>query len=208
ARIPGLQDVSSDLQIKTPRISIVLDRDRAAALNLNWINVSNTLYDAFGPRLASTIYAPTNQYRVLLEMLPEYQKHADGLDMIYLKSDTGQLVPLKEVASLKPEAGPESIPHSGQLPSVSMSFALRPGTSLGEATDAIQEAAKATLPATITGTFTGTAKVFQDSLRNMGLLLTIAILVVYIVLGVLYESYVHPITILSGLPSAGLGALL
>jgi HAE1 family hydrophobic/amphiphilic exporter-1 len=208
ARIPGLQDVSSDLQIKTPRISIVLDRDRAAALNLNWVGISNTLYDAFGPRLASTIYAPTNQYRVMLEMLPEYQKHTDGLDMIYLKSDTGQLVPLKAVASLKPEAGPESIPHSGQLPSVSMSFALRPGTSLGQATDAIMEAARTNLPATITGTFTGTAKVFQDSLKNMGVLLTIAILVVYIVLGVLYESYIHPLTILSGLPSAGFGALL
>jgi hydrophobic/amphiphilic exporter-1 (mainly G- bacteria), HAE1 family len=208
ARIPGLQDVSSDLQIKTPRISIVLDRDRAAALNLNWIGISNTLYDAFGPRLASTIYAPTNQYRVLLEMLPEYQKYTDGLGMIYLKSDTGQLVPLKAVASLKPEAGPQSIPHSGQLPSVTMSFALRPGTSLGQATDAIMEAARSNLPATITGTFQGTAKVFQDSLKNMGVLLTVAILVVYIVLGVLYESYVHPLTILSGLPSAGFGALL
>jgi HAE1 family hydrophobic/amphiphilic exporter-1 len=208
ARIPGLVDVSSDLQIRTPRVNIVLDRDRAAALNLNWNNVSNTLYDAFGPRIASTIYSPVNQYRVLLEMNPEYQKFTDGLEMIYLKSDTGQLVPLKAVASLKTDAGPQSIPHSGQLPSVTISFALRPGTSLGEATDAIEEAAKQNLPATITGAFQGTAKVFQDSLKNMGVLLTVAILVVYIVLGVLYESYVHPLTILSGLPSAGFGALL
>ncbi len=208
SRLPGLLDVSSDLQIKTPRIDITVDRDRAAALNVNWMNIANALYDAFGPELASTIYAPTNQYRVLLEMLPGYQAHADGLSTIYFKSDTGELVPLNEVAKLVTTAGPQTIPHSGQLPSVTISFALRPGTSLGEATDEIQEAAKANLPPTITGAFQGTAKVFQDSMRNMGILLTVAILVVYIVLGVLYESYVHPLTILSGLPSAGFGALL
>jgi hydrophobe/amphiphile efflux-1 (HAE1) family protein len=208
ARLPGLLDVSSDLQIKNPRINIKVDRDRAAALNLNWINIANTLYDAFGPRLASTIYSPTNQYRVLLELMPDYQKHADGLSNIYFKSDTGELVPLNAVAKLVTDAGPQSIPHSGQLPSVTISFALKPGTSLGQATDEIEEVAKANLPATITGEFQGTAKVFQDSLKNMGILLTIAILVVYIVLGVLYESYVHPLTILSGLPSAGFGALL
>ncbi len=208
SRLPGLIEVSSDLQIKTPRVNITIDRDRAAALNLNWINISNTLYDAFGPRLSSTIYSPTNQYRVLLEMLPTYQQHTDGLDMIYLKSDTGQLVPLKAVANLKTDAGPQSIPHSGQLPSVTISFALRPGVSLGQATNEIEEAAKMSLPGSITGSFQGTAKVFQDSMQNMGVLLTVAILVVYIVLGVLYESYVHPLTILSGLPSAGFGALL
>jgi HAE1 family hydrophobic/amphiphilic exporter-1 len=208
SRLPGLQDVSSDLQIRTPRVNIVLDRDRAAALNLNWNTVSNTLYDAFGPRLASTIYAPTNQYRVLLEMDPQYQQHADGLKQIYLKSDTGQMVPLDAVAKLVTDAGPQSIPHSGQLPSVTISFALRPGTSLGQATDEIEAAAAQNLPATITGTFQGTAKVFQDSMKNMGVLLLVAIAVVYIVLGVLYESYVHPLTILSGLPSAGFGALL
>ena len=208
SRLPGLQDVSSDLQIRTPRVNIVLDRDRAAALNLNWSTVSNTLYDAFGPRLASTIYSPTNQFRVLLELDPQYQKHADGLKQIYLKSDTNQMVPLDAVAKLVTDAGPQSIPHSGQLPSVTISFALRPGTSLGQATDEIAEAAAQNLPATITGTFQGTAKVFQDSMKNMGVLLIVAIAVVYIVLGVLYESYVHPLTILSGLPSAGFGALL
>src|ERR1039457_3271978 len=208
ARLPGLQEVSSDLQIKSPRINIVLDRDRAAALGLNWNNISSVLYDAFGPQFSSTIYSPTNQYRVLLEMLPQYQEHTDGLEMIYLKSDSGQLVPLNAVAKLVSDAGPQSIPHSGQLPSVTISFALRPGTSLGQATDEIGEAAKANLPATITGTFQGTAKVFQDSMKNMGILLIVAIAVVYIVLGMLYESYVHPLTILSGLPSAGFGALL
>ncbi len=208
ARLPSLQEVSSDLQIKTPRVNIILDRDRAAALNLNWTNISSTLYDAFGPQFASTIYAPNNQYRVLLEMQRKYQEHTDGLDMIYLKSDTGKLVPLNAVASLKMDAGPQSIPHSGQLPSVTISFALKPGISLGQATSEIQEAARTNLPATITGTFQGTAKVFQDSMQNMGILLIVAIAVVYIVLGVLYESYVHPLTILSGLPSAGFGALL
>jgi HAE1 family hydrophobic/amphiphilic exporter-1 len=166
------------------------------------------LYDAFGPRFSSTIYAPTNQYRVLLEMLPEYQQHADGLSKIYLKSGTGQLVPLDSVAKLTSLAGPQTIPHSGQLPSVTISFALKPGTALGQATAEIEEAARQNLPATINASFQGTAAVFETSMQNMGLLIIVAILVVYIVLGVLYESYVHPLTILSGLPSAGFGALL
>jgi HAE1 family hydrophobic/amphiphilic exporter-1 len=207
-RIPGLTEVSSDLQIRNPTVNIVLDRDRAAALSVNWNSIAGSLYDAFGPQLSSTIYSPTNQYRVLLEMLPGYQRFTDGLKMIYLKSDTGLLVPLTAVTTLKETAGPQSIPHSGQLPSVTISFALKPGTSLGQATDEIQTAASNNLPATITGVFQGTAKVFQDSMRNMGILLILAIAVVYIVLGVLYESYVHPLTILSGLPSAGFGALL
>ncbi len=206
--VPGLAEVTSDLQIKNPRVNVILDRDRAAALNLNWNSIASTLYDAFGPQLSSTIYSPTNQYRVLLEMLPTYQRFTDGLKMIYLKSDSGQLVPLDAVAKLVEDAGPQTIPHSGQLPSVTLSFALKPGTSLGQATDDIQEVARNNLPATITGVFQGTAKVFQDSMKNMGILLVLAIAVVYIVLGVLYESYVHPITILSGLPSAGFGALL
>src|SRR5262249_7549945 len=163
---------------------------------VNWNSISSALYDAFGPQLASTIYSPTNQYRVLLEMLPTYQRFTDGLKMIYLKSDTGQLVPLTAVTKLQETAGPQSIPHSRQLPSVSISFALRPGTSLGQATDEIEAAARNALPATITAEFQGTAKVFQDSMRNMGILLILAIAVVYIVLGVLYESYVHPLTIL------------
>ncbi|HUK19128.1 MAG TPA: efflux RND transporter permease subunit [Bryobacteraceae bacterium] len=208
ARIPGLVEVNTDLQIRNPRVNVVLDRDRAAALSVNYSTVSQTLYDAFGPQLASTIYAPTNQYQVLLEMNPQYQMYTDGLKMLYVRADTGQLVPLNAVARLVEDAGPQSIPHSGQLPSVTLSFALRPGTSLGDATDAIGEIAKANLPATITGVFQGTAKVFQDSMQNMSVLLIVAIAVVYIVLGVLYESYVHPITILSGLPSAGFGALL
>ncbi|HYL77408.1 MAG TPA: efflux RND transporter permease subunit [Bryobacteraceae bacterium] len=208
ARIPGLVDVTSDLQIKNPQIEITIDRDRAASLGVDWRNIANSLYDAYGPQLVSTIYGENNQYRVLLEILPQYQTFDDSLKLLYLKSNAGILVPLQEVAHLRFMAGPMSIPHSGQLPSVTISFALKPGFALGQATDAIEEVAKNTLPATITGTFQGAAKVFQDSMRNMGLLLLIAILVVYIVLGVLYESYIHPLTILSGLPSAGFGALL
>jgi HAE1 family hydrophobic/amphiphilic exporter-1 len=208
AGLPGLVDVASDLQIKNPQVEIGIDRDRAAALGVQWLGIADSLYDAFGPQLVSTIYAPNNQYRVLSELLPRYQRHEDSLKQIYLKSDTGQMVPLGAIARFDLDAGPMTIPHSGQLPSVTISFGLRPGFSLGQATSEIEEAARLNLPPSITGTFQGTAKVFQDSMRNMGILLTIAILVVYIVLGMLYESYIHPLTILSGLPSAGLGALL
>jgi len=207
-RLPGLTDVISDLQIKNPQVRITIDRDRAAALGIDWNNISSMLYDAFGPELVSTIYGNNNQYRVLLELLPQYQRQEDSLKLLYLKANTGQLVPLDAVATLKLDAGPNSIPHSGQLPSVTISFGLRPGTSLGQATDEVEEIARQILPASITGTFQGSAKLFQDSMRNMGLLLMIAVLVVYIVLGILYESYIHPLTILSGLPSAGFGALL
>jgi hydrophobic/amphiphilic exporter-1 (mainly G- bacteria), HAE1 family len=206
--LPSLVDVVSDLQIRNPTIQITIDRDRAAALNVDWNNIANMLYDAFGPQLVSTIYGNNNQYRVLLEVLPQYQRQEDSLKLLYLKSNTGQLVPLDAIAKLKLRAGPASIPHSGQLPSVTISFGVRPGYSLGEATGEIEDAARAVLPGNITGAFQGNAKLFQDSMKNMGLLLMIAILVVYIVLGVLYESYIHPLTILSGLPSAGFGALL
>jgi HAE1 family hydrophobic/amphiphilic exporter-1 len=207
-RLPEVVDVTSDLQIRNPQIRIEVDRDRAAALDVDWDDVGGMLYDAFGPQLASTIYGSNNQYRVLLEVLPQYQRFEDSLKLLYLKSHSGPLVPLSAIARLHLDAGPNSIPHSGQLPSVTISFGLRPGYSLGQATDAIEEAAKANLPAAVTGAFQGSAKVFQDSMRNMGLLLLIATLVVYIVLGILYESYIQPLTILSGLPSAGFGALL
>src|SRR5579872_6192914 len=208
AGIPGLVDVVSDLQIKNPQAQITIDRDRAAAVGLHWQGVAGSLYDAFGPQLASIIYAPNNQYRVLLELLPQYQQHVDALILLYLRSSAGEMIPLDAISKVTMDAGPMTIPHSGQLPSVTLSFGLRPGFSLGEATTAIEKAAEENLSPGITGTFQGTAKVFKDSLRNMGLLLMIAILVVYIVLGMLYESYVHPVTILSGLPSAGFGALL
>jgi len=208
ARLPGLRDVTTDLQIKNPRVNLWIDRDRAAALGLNMAEIQSGLYDAYGPRWVSTIYAPSSQYRVLLELLPKYQEHSDSLSLLYFKSADGQLVPLASVAKLTTDAGPQTINHSGQLPAVTISFNLTPGTALGDAVSAIEGAAARSLPATFTTSFQGTAKAFQDSLRNLGILLTVAIMVVYIVLGVLYESYVHPLTILSGLPSAGFGALL
>ena len=208
ARLPGLQDVTTDLQIKNPRMNITIDRDRAAALQLNVAEIEGELYNAYGPSWATTMYLPTSQNRVLLELLPQYQGRPDSLPHLYFRSTSGNLVPLTSFARLTEDAGPLTINHSGQLPSVTVSFNLKPGVALGEAVAEIKEVGERNLPATITTTFQGEAKAFQDSLRNLGILLTVAIMVVYIVLGVLYESYVHPITILSGLPSAGFGALI
>jgi len=208
ARLPIVQDVTSDLQMRNPRLNILIDRDRAAALQVNALQIQAALYSAFGPRWASTIYAPNNQYRVLLELEPKYQEHADSLSMLYLKSADDRLVPLSSLAKISYDAGPLTINHSGQLPSVTVSFNLKPGVSLGEAVTQIGELAREILPASLQTSFQGTAKAFQDSLKNLSILLTVAIMVVYIVLGVLYESYVHPLTILSGLPAAGFGALL
>ena len=208
ARLPIVQDVTSDLQMRNPRLNILIDRDRAAALQVNALQIQGALYSAFGPRWASTIYAPTNQYRVLLELEPKYQEHADSLSMLYLKSADDRLVPLSSLAKIGYDAGPLTINHSGQLPSVTVSFNLKPGVSLGEAVTQIGDLAREILPASLQTSFQGTAKAFQDSLKNLSILLTVAIMVVYIVLGVLYESYVHPLTILSGLPAAGFGALL
>ncbi len=207
AKLPLVQDVTSDLQMRNPRVNVEIDRDRAASLQLNPLQVQGALYGAYGPRWTSTIYSPINQYRVLLELEPKYQEHPDSLNLLYLKSGDGNLVPLNSVAKIRYDAGPQTINHSGQLPSVTVSFNLKPGVSLGDAVEEISDAARQTLPANLNTSFQGTAKAFQDSLTNLGILLTVAIMVVYIVLGVLYESYVHPITILSGLPSAGFGAL-
>jgi HAE1 family hydrophobic/amphiphilic exporter-1 len=208
SKLTGLADVTTDLQVRNPRINIFIDRDQAAALQLNSMQVENALYDAFGPRWASTIYAPVNQYRVLLEIDPKYQEHADTLSKLYFRSNDGHLIPFESFVRLTEDAGPQTINHSGQLPSVTVSFSLKPGFSLGQAVDEVGDLATRVLPATMTTSFQGTAKAFQSSLQNLTLLLVVAIMVVYIVLGVLYESYIHPITILSGLPSAGMGALL
>ena len=208
AKLPLVQDVTTDLQMKSPRVMLQIDRDKAASLQLNAQQIEGALYDGYGPSWVSTIYGPTTQYRVLLEMDPKYQAHADSLSEIFLKSGTGALVPLNAIVKAKQDTGPQSISHTGQLPSVTISFNLRPGVSLGEAVNEIGDLAKRTLPPNFATSFTGTAKAFQSSLSNMGLLLILAIAVVYIVLGVLYESYIHPLTILSGIPAAGFGALL
>ncbi|PYT16802.1 MAG: acriflavine resistance protein B [Acidobacteria bacterium] len=203
-----VQDVTTDLQIKSPRVNIMVDRDLAARYQLNTTTIEQALYSAYGPKWTSTIYSPTNQYQVLMEIQQKYQEHADYLSKIYFKAPGGALVPLDSVVTLREDAMPQSINHSGQLPSVTISFNLKPGISLGQAVDRLGQVAARTLPDTVTTSFTGTARVFQSSLKNLSLLLTVAVLVVYIVLGVLYESYMHPLTILSGLPSAGVGALL
>ncbi len=206
--LPEVQDVATDLQIRSPRINLLIDRDRAASYHLDAAQIENALYSAFGPRIASTIYAPINQYHVLMEIQPKYQEHADYLSKLYFKSTSNQLVPLDVVAKLKEDAMAQSIAHTGQLPSVTLSFNLKKGVSLGQAVDAITDLSRRILPDTVTVNFTGSAATFQSSLKNLGLLLAVAIMVVYIVLGILYESYIHPLTILSGIPSAGVGALL
>ena len=207
--LPGLIDVTSDLQIAKPQITVDIDRNKAAALGVSAQAIENTLYDAYGQRQVSTIYAPNSQYWVVMELMPRYQTDASVLSLLYVRSSTGALVPLNSVATLRPTIGPLAINHLGQLPAVTLSFDLRPGVAIG---DAINEINRATLemqlPATITGIYQGTAKAFESSLRGMGILLILAIFVIYLVLGILYESFVHPLTILSGLPTAGFGALV
>jgi hydrophobic/amphiphilic exporter-1 (mainly G- bacteria), HAE1 family len=201
-------DVNTDLQIKSPRVNVVVDRDRAASLNLDVTSIENALYSGYGPKLSTTIYSATNQYEVLMEIQQKYQAYEDYLSKIYFHASTGALIPINEVVKVKEDAMAQSINHTSVLPSVTISFNTKQGVSLGEAVDRLGRVAMRTLPDTMRVSFTGTAQVFQDSLKNLTLLMIVAIGVVYIVLGVLYESYIHPITILSGLPSAGVGALL
>ncbi len=208
AKLPEVNDVSTDLQMKNPLMSVNIDRERAALYGLNARQIENALYSAYGPQLTSNIYTPAAQYQVLEEMKPKYQEWTEYLSKIYFKAGNGQLVPLDSLAKVVPSVGPQSIAHSGQLPSVTLSFNVKTGVSLGTAVDKVGELAKRVLPPNVTGSFSGNAQMFQDSLKNLTLLLVVAIGVVYIVLGVLYESYIHPLTILSGLPSAGAGALL
>jgi HAE1 family hydrophobic/amphiphilic exporter-1 len=207
-QLPGLQDVNTDLQINTPQINVDIDRKQASVVGVSIAQIQTALGDAFGTRQISTIYTSTNEYQVILEVKPEYQYDPAALGRLYVRSSTGNLIPLATVAKLSTGVGPAQVNHLGQLPSATISFNLRPGVSLSQATDEVQNLARQTLPATITTTFQGTAQVFQSSLQNLTLLLGVAILVIYLVLGLLYESFIHPFTILSGLPSAGMGALL
>jgi HAE1 family hydrophobic/amphiphilic exporter-1 len=206
--VSEVQDVSTDMEMKSPRIDLVINRDKSAMVGLNATTIQNALYDALGPKWSSTIYGNTAQYRVLIELDPKYQGAAESLQKVAFRAPSGALVPLESVVDFRETVGPQSINHSGQLPSVSVSFGLRPGVSLGAATEKVKAVADRILPPTITTSYEGQAKVFQQSMSNLALLLFVAIGVVYIVLGALYESYVHPLTILSGLPSAGLGALI
>jgi hydrophobic/amphiphilic exporter-1 (mainly G- bacteria), HAE1 family len=206
--ISQLQDVTSDLQIKNPQVTVSINRDKAAALNVDPRTLEDALYSAYGARQISTIYAPNNQYKVIMELEPQYALDPSALGMLYVHSKTGQLVPMSALASFKKEVGPLTVNHLGQLPAVTVSFNLKPGVALGDAITAVNSAATQLLPQTITTSLQGTAQAFQSSFAGLGVLLMMAILVIYIVLGILYESFIHPITILSGLPSAGVGALL
>jgi HAE1 family hydrophobic/amphiphilic exporter-1 len=206
--LPGIQDATSDLQIQSLLVNVSIDRDKASALGVTAQQVEEALYSAYGARQVSTILTPINQYRVILELEPQYQMDPSALSMLYIRSSSGQLVPLNAVANLSRGIGPLSVNHLGQLPSVTLSFNLKPGVALGDAVAGVDGIARATLPATISTGFQGAAQAFQASMKGLGILLIMAILVIYIILGILYESFIHPLTILSGLPSAGFGALL
>jgi HAE1 family hydrophobic/amphiphilic exporter-1 len=241
ADVEGLADLTSDLQVTSPQVNVEIDRDKAAALGVTANAIENAFYDAYGPRWVSTIYAPVNEYKVLLELAEQYQSDPAALSLLYFKATpaagtpaainaangsttgaatgttatapnpsgtNGIVVPLDTLAKATQVIGPQTVNHYGQLPAVTISFGLAPGASLGDVLTRVRNVATATLPEGVSGQFQGAAKAFQNSLSNLAVLLVIAIMVVYIVLGILYESYIHPLTILSGLPSAGFGALL
>ncbi len=243
ARVPGIEDLTSDLAVSSPQVDVQIDRDKAAALGVTANQIENAFYDAYGPRWVSTIYAPVNEYKVQLELAPQFQADPSALSLLYFKAapqggtgaaggagapglvsgvgggnpgglapnpnaSAGTVVPLDTLAKTTQVVGPQTVAHKGQLPAVTISFALQPGAALGTVLGHVAEVAAATLPEGVSGQFEGAAKAFESSLGNLAILLGIAIMVVYIVLGILYESYIHPLTILSGLPSAGFGALV
>jgi HAE1 family hydrophobic/amphiphilic exporter-1 len=241
--LEGIEDLTSDLEISSPQVNVEIDRDKAAALGVTASQIENAFYDAYGPRWVSTIYAPVNEYKVLLELAPEFQNDPSAMSLLYFKAtpaagaatgatavaatgaaatgaggalgagganatSAGTVVPLDTLAKTTQVVGPQTVNHHGQLPAVTISFGLAPGASLGDVLTRVQAIADKTLPDTVSGAFQGAAKAFESSLGNLAVLLVIAIMVVYIVLGILYESYIHPLTILSGLPSAAFGALV
>jgi HAE1 family hydrophobic/amphiphilic exporter-1 len=207
--LPELQDVTSDLQIASPQLMIAIDRDKATVLGVTADQIENALYSAYGSRQVSAIYAPSNEYQVILEVEPQYQRDPAALSLLHVRSASGRLIPLDTVARVQPHVGPLTVNHTGQLSSVTLSFNLRSGVALGDAIASVNAAVgNLGVPASITTSFQGTAQEFEKSLTGMWILLVMAVLVIYIVLGILYESFIHPLTILSGLPSAGVGALL
>ena len=207
--LPQLQDVYSDLRLASPRLSVHIDRNRALALGVTPDEIANTLYSAYGTRKVSTIVAASDQYDVLLEVLPKYQRDPNALSKLYIRTAGGKMVPLAAVMELSQTVAPLSVNHIGQLPAVNFQFNVKPGVSLDQATKVVSEAAREVgLPENMTFSYQGTAAAFQNSLRGLAILLVIALFVIYLVLGILYESFIHPITILSGLPAAGMGALI
>jgi HAE1 family hydrophobic/amphiphilic exporter-1 len=206
--LPGLTDVTSDLQIKNPQVQVAINRDRAASLGIDVTQIEEALYNAYGSRQISTILTPNNQYQVIMELLPEYQKDLSALNLLHVTGREGTAVPLGSLATVTPGTGPLTVNHSGQVPSVTLSFNLEEGVSLGTAVTEVEGAAREVLPSSISTAFSGTAQAFQEAQRGLLMLLILAIVVIYLVLGILYESFIHPLTILSGLPFAGFGALL
>jgi HAE1 family hydrophobic/amphiphilic exporter-1 len=206
--IPGLADVNTDLQIANPQVSVELDRDAAARYGVTPEQIEQALYNAYGSRQVSTIYTPNNEYWVILELLPEFQRDMAAVQMLYVRSRTGTLVPLASVTRTSRTLGPMLVNHTGQLPSVTISFNTKPGTALGDAVDQVDKAARGTFPEGVTAAFYGAAQAFKDTQKGLLALFVVAIFVIYIVLGILYESFVHPLTILSGIPFAAFGALL
>jgi HAE1 family hydrophobic/amphiphilic exporter-1 len=200
-------DVSSDLQLTNPQVNVAFDRDRMAALGLSADAVEGALFGAFGSRQIAQIYAPSNAYQVIMRLAPEYQRDPGALDLLSVRTGEGRQIPLSSVVLVTTGIGPLSVNHTGQLPSVTFSFNLSPGVALGDAVARVAETALSELPASIATRFQGSAQAFQESTRGLGVILVMAIFVIYVVLGILYESFIHPLTILSGLPAAGLGAL-
>ncbi|MDQ6700879.1 MAG: efflux RND transporter permease subunit, partial [Acidobacteriota bacterium] len=206
---PELKDANTDQQTKGLQMSLVINRDTASRLGLSSQRIDDALYDAFGQRQVSTIYMPLNQYHVVMEVDPKFQQSPNALKTIYIRSSTGAEVPLSQFAHFELTNTTLAVNHQGQFPAITLSFNLAPGVPLGDAVDAIGEAeGEIGMPPSVTGSFMGTAQAFQSSLANQPVLILAALITVYIVLGILYESYIHPITILSTLPSAGVGALL
>jgi HAE1 family hydrophobic/amphiphilic exporter-1 len=206
--LKDLRGVNSDLQVENPQVTVDIDRDKAHVLGVSAQSIEDALYTAYGARQISTIYAPNNEYWVIMEVEPQYQLDPSTLSLLYVRSSSGDLVPLDTVVKFTRSLGPLQINHFGQLPSATISFDVAPGASLGKALNEVRRLAANTLPDTVTSSFQGTAQAFESSMGNLGMLLLMTILVIYLVLGILYESFIHPVTILSGLPSAGFGALL
>src|SRR6516225_7660341 len=207
SQIPGLRDVNTDLQIANPQVNVEIDRDKASALGVTAFQVEDALASAYGDRQISTMFRPENEYRVIMELEPQFQRDPSALSSLYIRSSRGQLVALSAVAKLTQSLGPLAINHTGQLPSVTLSFGLKPGVALGDAVNQVIELARKTLHATIAASFQGEAEAYEQSLVGLGALLVLTIFLIYALLGILYESFIHPLTILSGLPSAGLGAI-
>ncbi len=206
--LPTLADVTSDLLISNPQVTVDINREAAGELGVSASEIENNLYDAFGQRQVSTIYTSTNEYWVVMELLPELQQDKAALGTLWVRSTRGPLVPLSAVATFTDSVGPVTVNHSGQLPSVTISFNLAPGVSLGQAVNAVEAASQAVLPTTVTARFAGTAQAFMATQQGLVVLLVLAVFVIYVILGVLYESFIHPITILTGLPFAAFGALV